>query len=128
VGFYLVKDTSQAKQEGLSQLEFRFLIGRFCKHDPKVLVLQNVSQVSSYWSYDHNKFEDEVFIENAQDWDEVVQRMPNPNIIGFKAMSMDKQVETIEKLAQEALLSREEIRVVETIELQRRGLFLTPKA
>jgi hypothetical protein len=24
VGFYLVKDTTQAKQEGLSQLEFKF--------------------------------------------------------------------------------------------------------
>jgi hypothetical protein len=29
VGFYLVKDIAQAKQEGLSQLEFKFLIGRF---------------------------------------------------------------------------------------------------
>jgi hypothetical protein len=27
VGFYLVKDTTQAKQEGLSQLEFRFQTG-----------------------------------------------------------------------------------------------------
>jgi hypothetical protein len=29
VGFYLVKDIAQAKREGLSQLEFKFLIGRF---------------------------------------------------------------------------------------------------
>jgi hypothetical protein len=67
VGFYLVKDTSQAKQEGLSQLEFRFHTDRFCKHDPKGLVLQQASQVSSCWSYAQDKFEDEVFTENAQD-------------------------------------------------------------
>jgi hypothetical protein len=78
VGFYLVKDTAQAKQEGLSQLEFRFQTGRFCKHDPKGLVLQHASQVSSCWPYAHDKFEDEVFTENAQDWDEVVQRMVDP--------------------------------------------------
>jgi hypothetical protein len=29
VGFYLFKDTNQAKQEGMSQLKFRFHIGQF---------------------------------------------------------------------------------------------------
>jgi hypothetical protein len=48
VRFYLVKDISQAKQEGLSQLEFRFPTCRFHKHDPKGLVPQHASQVSSY--------------------------------------------------------------------------------
>jgi hypothetical protein len=120
-----VKDTAQAKQEGLSQLEFRFPTGRFCKHDPKGLVLQHASQVSSCWSYAHDKFEDEIFTESAQDWDEVVQRMANPNMTRFKAMSMDEQVETIEKSAQEALRAREEIRVVEKQQkAQRRGLLL----
>jgi hypothetical protein len=28
-------------------------------------------------------------MENAQDWDEVVQRISNPNMTRFKAMSMD---------------------------------------
>jgi hypothetical protein len=46
-GFYIVKDTAQAKQEGLSQLEFRFLTIRFQKNDPKGLVPQHASQVSS---------------------------------------------------------------------------------
>jgi hypothetical protein len=124
VGFYLVKDTAQAKQEGLSQLEFRFPTGRFHKHDPKGLVLQHASQVSSCWSYAHDKFEDEIFTECTQDWDEVVQRMANPNMTRFKAMSMDEQVETIEQSAQEALRAREEIRVAETTEAQRRGLLL----
>jgi hypothetical protein len=124
VGFYLVKDTAQAKQEGLSQLEFRFPTGRFCKHDPKGLVLQHASQVSSCWPYAHDKFEDEIFTECAQDWEEVVQRMANPNMTRFKAMSMDEQVETIEQSAQEALRAREEIRATETTEAQRRGFLL----
>jgi hypothetical protein len=65
VGFYMVKDTAQAKQEGLSQLEFRFQTTRFRKHDPKGLVLKHASQVSSCWPYAHDKFEDEVFTENS---------------------------------------------------------------
>jgi hypothetical protein len=65
VGFYLVKDIAQAKQEGLSQLEFRFPTGRFHKHDPKGLVLQHASQVSSCWPYVHDKFKDEIFTECA---------------------------------------------------------------
>jgi hypothetical protein len=90
VGFYLVKDTAQAKQEGLSQLEFKFQIGRFDKHDPKGLVLKHASQVSSCWPYAHDKFEDEVFTENSQDWDEVVARMVDPKMTRFKAMSLDE--------------------------------------
>jgi hypothetical protein len=50
----------------------------------------------------HDKFEDEKFIECARDWEEVLHRKSNPNMTRFKSMSMDKQVETIEKLDQEA--------------------------
>jgi hypothetical protein len=42
----------------------------------------------------------------------------------FKAMSMDEQVQTIEQMAQEALSFREENRVGEATEAQRRGLML----
>jgi hypothetical protein len=128
VGFYLVKDTTQAKQEGLSQLEFRFPTGRFCKHDPKGLVLQHASQVSSCWLYAHDKFKDKVFTENAQDWDEVVQRMVDPKMTRFRAMSLDEQAMTIEQSAQEALRAREEVRVTEATEVQNRGLTMTPEA
>jgi hypothetical protein len=38
IGFYMVKDSAQAKQEGLNQLEYRFPTGRFHKRDPKGLV------------------------------------------------------------------------------------------
>jgi hypothetical protein len=61
IGFYLVKDTAQAKKEGLSQLDFRFQTGRFRKHGPKDLVLKHTSQVSSCWPYTHDMFEDEAF-------------------------------------------------------------------
>jgi hypothetical protein len=69
IGFYQVKDTTQAKQEGLSQLEFQFQTRRFRKHDPKGLVSKHASQVSSCWPYAHNRFDDEIFNENAQHWD-----------------------------------------------------------
>jgi hypothetical protein len=110
VGFYLVKDTDEAKQEGLNQLDFRFQIGQFHKHDPKGLVLQHASQVSSCWPYAHKKFEDEVFMENVQDWDELVARMTDPKMTRFKAMSLDEHAKTIDKLAQEAFRDRKEIK------------------
>jgi hypothetical protein len=79
----------------LSQLEYRFPIGRFQKHDPKGLVPQDVSQVSSYWPYSHDKFEDKIFIEGTQDWEEVLQRKYSPNMTRFKSMTMDEKVEII---------------------------------
>jgi hypothetical protein len=106
-----VKDIAQAKQDGLSQLEYRFLIGRFYKHDPKGLVLQHASQVSFYWPYTHEMFEDAIFTECTQDWEELLQKKDSPNMTRFKSMSMDEKVEMIEQIAQEALMVREENRV-----------------
>jgi hypothetical protein len=90
VGFYLVKETAQARQEGMSQLEFRFLTGQFRKHDPKGLFLQHASKFFSCWPYAHDKFEDEIFTKCAQNWDEVVQRKSKTRMNKFKAMSMDE--------------------------------------
>jgi hypothetical protein len=105
----MVKDTAQAKQEGLSQLEFRFQTGHFCKHDPKGLVLKHVQQVSSYWPYAHDRFEDEIFTENSQSWDEVVARMVDPKAIIFKAMSWDEKEIVLEQSAQEIYRASEEM-------------------
>jgi hypothetical protein len=69
--------------------------------------------VSSCWLYSHDRFEDEIFTECAQDWDKVIHRRVNPNINEFKAMSMDEKVETIEKKTQENIMVREENRAVE---------------
>jgi hypothetical protein len=67
VAFYMVKDTAKKNKEGLSQLEYIFSTGRFHKHDPSNLVPQHASQVSSLWLYAHDKFEDKIFTEGAQD-------------------------------------------------------------
>jgi hypothetical protein len=117
VGFYLVKDIAQAKKEGLSQLDFLFQTERFCKHNPKGLVLKHASQVSSCWPYAHEKFEDEVFIENAQDWDEVVERMVDSKMTRFKSMSLGEQETILEESTQGALRSREEMIAVEVAEV-----------
>jgi hypothetical protein len=73
-----------------NQSSNRFPTGRFQKHDPRGLVPQHVSQVSSFYLYAHDKFEDEIFIEGAQDWVEVLERKANPNMTRFKAMTMDE--------------------------------------
>jgi hypothetical protein len=112
----------------LSQLEYKFPIGRFQKHDPKGLVLQRASQVSSCWPYAHDKFEDKIFTECAQDWEEVLQRKYNPNMTRFKAMSMDERVEMIEHMAQEALRVREENKETKSTKAQRRGMLLLEEA
>jgi hypothetical protein len=75
--------------------------------------LKHASQVSSCWPYAHDKFEDEVFTENAQDWDEVVARMVDPKMTRFKSMSLDEQETILEQSAQGALRAREEMIVVE---------------
>jgi hypothetical protein len=122
ISFYQVKDTVQAKQEGLSQLEFRFQTRRFRNHDPKGLVSKHESQVSSYWPYAHDWFEDEIFTENTQDSDEVVARIADPKINKFKAMSWEEQVTSLDERAQREKLiirTREErvtFKSIETME------------
>jgi hypothetical protein len=43
--YYFVKDTTQAKHEGLSHMEYRFDTGRYRRHDPKGLVPKHVENV-----------------------------------------------------------------------------------
>jgi hypothetical protein len=62
----------------------------------KGLVPQHASHVSSYFPYAHDIFEDEIFIEGAQDWEELLHRMANPSMTKFKEMTMDEELETIE--------------------------------
>jgi hypothetical protein len=50
--------------------------------------------------------------------------MAKSNMTNFKAMSMEEHVETIDKSAQEALISNKGIRAAETTEAQRRGFIL----
>jgi hypothetical protein len=71
--------------------------------------LKNASQVSSCWPYTHDKFEDEFFTENSQDWDKVMARMAEPKMTRFRAMSLDGHEKTIDKSTQEAIRSNEEM-------------------
>jgi hypothetical protein len=73
--------------------------------------------VSSYRPYTDEKFEDEVFRENAQDLDEMVTRMDNPKMTRFRAMSLDEKTTTIDKSTQEALIEREEMIATEAVEV-----------
>jgi hypothetical protein len=61
----------------------------------------------SYWPYAHDWFEDEIFTENAQDWDEVVARVDDPRVMKFKAMSWEEKTTSLERIAQDILRTRE---------------------
>ena len=83
----MVKDTTHAKQEGLSQLEFWFQTSRFRKHDPKGLVLKSIVWVALTCPYAHEKWEDELFIEDT--WKEVKKISSNPNITIFASFPLE---------------------------------------
>lgn len=42
-----------------------------------------------------DKFDDKTFTKNSHDWDEVIERKSQPNLIIFKTLSMDEEVELI---------------------------------
>jgi hypothetical protein len=65
IGFYMVRDTAHVKQEGLKKLKYQFHTGHFHNHDPKGIVPQHAIHVSSYWTYDHDNFEDKIFTKGA---------------------------------------------------------------
>jgi hypothetical protein len=67
----VVKDAKHAKQEGQVHLEYRFMTGRYKKHDPKGLVQKCAKQVIFTWPHAHEKWEEELFTKNSQDWKEV---------------------------------------------------------
>jgi len=66
-----------------------------------------VSQVSSCWHYAHDRFKDEIFTENSQEWNEVATRRDDPRVTRFKAMSWEEQEMSLEQTSQETLRSRE---------------------
>jgi hypothetical protein len=78
--------------------------------------------VSSYWPYAHDKFEDEAFMENDLDWDEVVASMADPKMTKFKAIILDEQMMILEQSSQEALRAREEMIAAEVA----KNLLLAP--
>jgi hypothetical protein len=47
------------------------------------------------WPYTHEKWEDELFIENAQDWKEVEKRRANPNITIFSSLPIEEKIKMV---------------------------------
>jgi hypothetical protein len=49
-------------------------------------VVEHANQVVSHWLYSHEDFEDEIFIENVVNWDEVLQRKEKLDLVRFMAL------------------------------------------
>jgi len=71
------------------------MIGRYRKHDPKGLVPKHASHVSMSWTYAHEKWEEELFTENAQYWQEVQRRKSNPIINIFASLLIEEHIKMV---------------------------------
>jgi hypothetical protein len=91
----VVKYAKHAKQEGQVHLEYRFMTGRYKKHDPKGLVQKHAKQVVLTWPYAHEKWEEELFTKNSQDWKEVQKRRANPNITIFSSLFVEEHIKMV---------------------------------
>jgi hypothetical protein len=65
VGYHFMKDTTHARKEAQSQIEYKLVTERYKRHDPRKLVIEHANQVVSHWHYPHEDFEGAIFIENA---------------------------------------------------------------
>jgi hypothetical protein len=61
----------------------------------------------SHWPYAHDSYEYEIFTENDQDWEEVLERKENPKITRFKAMSVQEKFAMVEHTGDEAIRARD---------------------
>jgi hypothetical protein len=86
---------SMPRQEGQVHLEYRFMTGRYRKHDPKGLVPKHAEQVVLTWPYAHEKWEEELFTENSQDWKEVEKRRANPNVTIFSSLPIEEKIKMV---------------------------------
>jgi len=80
------------------------------------MILKHATHASSCWPYAHDWFEDDIFIKNAKDWDEVVARMADPKATKFKAMIWEEQTTILEQSAQDILRARGERIAYEPVE------------
>jgi hypothetical protein len=73
------------RQEAHNRIEYMFFTKRYRKHDPKKLVAKHANQVISHWTYSHASFEENIFIKNSLNWDEVLHRREKPDLIRLMA-------------------------------------------
>jgi hypothetical protein len=90
--FILWNYRKHTRQEATSNLKYQFSLGQFKKHNPKGLVAKHCELVSANFPYSHNKWEDDLFFNDAHDWDKVLERTKNPHITFFKNLSIDEHM------------------------------------
>jgi hypothetical protein len=88
--YFFGKDTPQARKEVLSHFEYSFVLGRFIIHDPKGLVPKHAKNFIYHWPYAHEKWEEEAFMEDAQNWAQFLERKSTPSLTIFKATYLDQ--------------------------------------
>lgn len=72
-----------------------FPLGKYKIHEPKGLVNKHHDLIYLARPYNHECWEDDLFLENARDWDEVMVRWKNTHLTIFKTLSLDEQMEEI---------------------------------
>jgi hypothetical protein len=77
---------------------------------PKVWCPNMLNKVSYNWPYSHEKWQEEEFTEDAQNWAQVLERKATPGLTIFKTLSLDQQMEV---LTQELLLKGKQKRLEE---------------
>jgi hypothetical protein len=77
-------------------LEHHFSLGKFRRHEQKGLVVKHFDLVSIAWPYSHKKWEDELFLQDYDNWEEVLERKKNPHLTIFRVISIDEQLVEIQ--------------------------------
>jgi hypothetical protein len=67
-----IKDLKHERKQASNHIEYKFPLGKIRRHDPKGLVSKHCDLVFVAWPYSHERWEDELFFEDARDWDEVL--------------------------------------------------------
>jgi hypothetical protein len=72
-----------------------FVTGRYIKHNPKGLVPNHARHVAMTWPYSHEKWEEELFTEDSQEWKEVQKRRSNLGETLFSSFLMEEKIKIV---------------------------------
>jgi hypothetical protein len=92
---FFVKDPKYAFPRG--GLEYLSPPRYFRRHDPKGIVAKHCELFVASWSYSHKKWEDGVFLQDANDWEEVLERRRNLQLTIFKTLSSNEHLVDLER-------------------------------
>jgi hypothetical protein len=85
---------------------------RFKRHDPKGLVPNHIEQVAYHWPYAHEKWEEESFTKDAQNWAQVLERKACHGLTVFKTHSLEKNMEVLTQ----GVIDKREVEEVSRVE------------